>query len=296
MHIGIVDLMATTARGLAQNQFARLVESSLPRGAEHVEISTVDLDPQADWLGSPGSPRDWDLITSFDAVIVTGAEPQTAELKVDPSFALVGRILDATASRAVSVLFSCLSAHAALGHIYGLSRRRLGEKCVGVLPHTVAPSSGEITAGLPQHVTMPHSRWNTVRRTELAEAGVRLALLAGTGDWAIATSPDGFRYTFVQGHPEYFSDTLWREYRRDVKRFLYGESDDYPSLPSNYFAAAHVEAFDAFCRYAQNNRRAGTFAAFPEAPPALEDARAWAYAARVLTANWTRNVLETLNA
>jgi homoserine O-succinyltransferase len=288
--------MATTARRLAQNQFARLLESSLPRGAERVEIIAVDLDSHASWPGSPGTADDWDLIASFDALIVTGAEPQAAELRVDPSFALVGKILDATSARAVPVLFSCLSAHAALGHLYGVRRRRLAEKCIGVLPHTVAPNSSGLTAGMSQQMAMPHSRWNTIRRTDMVEAGVPLAILVGTDDWAVATSPDGVRYTFVQSHPEYFSDTLLREYRRDVRRFLDGESDTYPCMPRGYFSATHAGVLAAFSRHARNNRSAATFAAFPEIRLGPESAQTWTSTARVLTANWTRNVLEVLNA
>ncbi len=37
---------------------------------------------------------------------------------------------------------------------------------------------------------------------------------------------------FLQGHPEYDADTLAREYRRDVGRFLAGERADAPAPPA----------------------------------------------------------------
>jgi homoserine O-succinyltransferase/O-acetyltransferase len=40
----------------------------------------------------------------------------------------------------------------------------------------------------------------------------------------------------LQGHPEYSADTLSREYRRDVIRFLNGDRDTYPDVPDNYFS------------------------------------------------------------
>ncbi len=57
---------------------------------------------------------------------------------------------------------------------------------------------------------------------------------------------DGSFFLFFQGHPEYDADTLFREYRRDVARFLGGEREAYPALPQNYFddvATALAEAF-----------------------------------------------------
>ncbi len=47
---------------------------------------------------------------------------------------------------------------------------------------------------------------------------------------------------------EYEADTLLREYRRDVARFLAGEREHYPPLPLGYFddgAAAVATAFQA---------------------------------------------------
>ena len=42
-------------------------------------------------------------------------------------------------------------------------------------------------------------------------------------------------FVFFQGHPEYDSDTLLREYRRDVGRYLNHEATTYPSIPRGYF-------------------------------------------------------------
>jgi len=42
-------------------------------------------------------------------------------------------------------------------------------------------------------------------------------------------------FVFFQGHPEYESNTLLSEYRRDVGRFLRMETDIYPSMPQGYF-------------------------------------------------------------
>ena len=59
---------------------------------------------------------------------------------------------------------------------------------------------------------------------ESEEAGVHLAV-----------SPDGFRQVFFQGHPEYDTISLLKEYKREVGRFIAGARRDYPPFPDNYF-------------------------------------------------------------
>jgi homoserine O-succinyltransferase len=39
---------------------------------------------------------------------------------------------------------------------------------------------------------------------------------------------------FFQGHPEYDTVSLFKEYKREVSRFAAGERRDYPPFPENY--------------------------------------------------------------
>ena len=62
---------------------------------------------------------------------------------------------------------------------------------------------------------------------------------------------------FLQGHPEYEADTLAREYRRDLMRFLRGEAAAAPRLPADYYppdAAAAVANFAAPRRWRRPKR------------------------------------------
>jgi homoserine O-succinyltransferase len=52
-------------------------------------------------------------------------------------------------------------------------------------------------------------------------------------------------FLFFQGHPEYESDTLMREYRRDIGRYFKRETTQYPLMPHNYFDRDTVDALDA---------------------------------------------------
>jgi len=62
-------------------------------------------------------------------------------------------------------------------------------------------------------------------------------------------------FVFFQGHPEYESSTLLLEYRRDVSRYLRGETDTYPSIPRGYFDDDTMIRLSAIQQEAKANPR-----------------------------------------
>jgi len=101
---------------------------------------------------------------------------------------------------------------------------------------------------------LPHSRWNGVPEDELTDRGY--SILTRTTDAGVDTFVKQQQSLFVyfQGHPEYESDTLLREYRRDVGRYLRQESEVYPSMPRNYFDRETAEALVALQEKAVSGR------------------------------------------
>jgi homoserine O-succinyltransferase len=53
----------------------------------------------------------------------------------------------------------------------------------------------------------------------------------------LAVSPDLFRIVFFQGHPEYDSVSLLKEYKREVALYLEKSTTEYPPFPSNYLSS-----------------------------------------------------------
>ena len=90
---------------------------------------------------------------------------------------------------------------------------------------------------------------------------------------------------FMQGHPEYDADTLAREYRRDMLRFLNGEARTAPSFPAHYFPPAVAAVLAEFAERAAAAPSADLAAAFPAEALAL-DAAPWRAAGVRLFANW----------
>ena len=62
---------------------------------------------------------------------------------------------------------------------------------------------------------------------------------------------------FLQGHPEYEADTLAREHRRDLMRFLRGEAASPPHSPAHYYPPDAAAAVADFARRADGGARRG---------------------------------------
>jgi len=86
---------------------------------------------------------------------------------------------------------------------------------------------------------------------------------------------------FLQGHPEYDADTLAREYRRDVQRFMSSELSAPPLPPRDYFPPAVAARVAAWVERSSN----GVPSEFP--PEALlQGEAAWRAASVRLFRNW----------
>lgn len=170
-----------------------------------------------------------------DAMIVTGCEPRAARLDQEPYWRQMQRLVDWARHRTLSTLWSCLAAHAATLHLAGIQRRRAPKKVSGVFRFSQCASDWA-GAGAAE-ITVPHSRHNGLAREELEREGFII------GSFAPEVGVDRFwreepsLFVFMQGHPEYDADTLLKEYRRDVLRYISGERADYPEQPKNYFSA-----------------------------------------------------------
>ena len=76
------------------------------------------------------------------------------------------------------------------------------------------------SAGMILRWSVPHSRYNELPEEALISRGYRvLSRSSQTGADLFVGNRDSLD-VFFQGHPEYEPDTLLREYRRDVGRFL----------------------------------------------------------------------------
>ena len=109
----------------------------------------------------------------------------------------------------------------------------------------------------------------------------------------LAVSPDQFSLVFFQGHPEYDTHSLLKEYKREVNRFIIGEREDYPPYPEHYFNEEAQALANHYQEHVMDMLKIGeTPLRFPESQiePLLENT--WRDTAKAIVNNWLGMVYE----
>ena len=228
--------------------------------------------------------------SQFDGVIITGTEPKQPNLRNEPYWGVLADVFDWAERHTASAILSCLAAHASVLHSDGINRYPLPDKQFGVFE---SRKSGDhsLMNDTAERVRFPHSRWNEVREEDLAAAGY--TVLAKSADAGVDTFVKKKReslFVHFQGHPEYGAQTLFKEYRRDIKRFLNHERETYPSMPRGYFDASAVGLLDKFETVAMADRRDEVMTSFPEGAVIGGLQNEWHATAACVYRNWVRHV------
>jgi homoserine O-succinyltransferase len=226
-------------------------------------------------------------------LIVTGSNPIEINIEDEPYWSDLVEVLSWAREHVCSTLLSCLSAHAAMTIFDRVDRTRLAEKCAGVFSHHVKLSH-PLADGLEPEILLPHSRWNSVPREALEDAGYDVIIHSDVTGWTVASrDEDGRQMVLVQGHPEYDPSSLLREYRRDAGRYVRGERSEVPLLPFHCVSSQDWEALEQFHREIVLDQRDPTL--FEEF--AFEDMGArvpwpWRTLASRFFTNWVTSVVQ----
>jgi homoserine O-succinyltransferase len=227
----------------------------------------------------------------FDGVIITGTEPRQPNLKDEPYWRVLTDVFDWAERSTASTVLSCLAAHAGVLHSDGIERHRLPDKQFGVLESRRACNHALMNR-IPERVRFPHSRWNEVREDELTSAGyVVLAKSADAGVDTFVKKKRESLFVHFQGHPEYGVHTLFKEYRRDIKRFLNRERETYPTMPVGYFDESAARLLREFQESAMADRREEVMASFPEQAIVSGLRNGWHSTAACVYRNWLQYLL-----
>ncbi|MEG2530850.1 MAG: homoserine O-succinyltransferase [Raoultibacter sp.] len=165
----------------------------------------------------------------YDGMIITGAPVEKLAFEDVDYWPELCEIMEWADSNVHSTLHICWGAQAGIYHHYGVPKYSLDQKMFGVFEHKLVKTSSPLVRGFDDTFQAPHSR-NTEVHAEDIEANPDLELIATSPEAGvyIAKSTDS-RNFFVFGHPEYDTDTLAREYARDVEKGLD------PAVPAHYF-------------------------------------------------------------
>jgi homoserine O-succinyltransferase len=228
-----------------------------------------------------------DLLGSrFDGAIVTGTEPRQPDLRDEPYWPVLTEVLEWAESSTTSTVLSCLAAHAGVLYSDAIPRHRLPDKQFGVFEYKKVRDHA-LTEGVGDAMQIPHSRWNEVRADALASRGYEiLTQSAEAGVDLFVKEKKESLFVYFQGHPEYSTRTLLKEFRRDVKRFLRRERETYPTMPVRYFDAAAVKLLSDFRESVAANPGEHQLAQFPGAAIARALHATWRESASTVYRNW----------
>jgi homoserine O-succinyltransferase len=288
--IGLVNNMPDAACEATERQFLDLIAAVTPDMAVRLKLFSIPEIPRADSMRELLAPRYHDVAalwdTRLDGLIVTGTEPRAAKLTDEPYWPTMTRLVDWARENTASTIWSCLAAHVAVLHADGIERRPLKKKLFGVFDCDAVAAHPLMTGVTRPRV--PHSRYNDLPAAALTASGYGLlgrSEAAGVDAFA-REERGGSLFVFFQGHPEYDANSLAREYRRDVGRYLRGEREHYPAVPQGYLNDGARTLANAFRVRAIDDRRAELIADFPMA--AIESGldNTWRRSAIGVYRNW----------
>ena len=300
LHVGFLNMMPDAALQATERQFIRLVGGCNRIAQFYVYPFSLDGLPRSqetlDYIDHYYNTFDELKESGIDALIITGANVATPSLDQEPFWEPLMEVVDWARDNVASTLCSCLATHAVLQRFYGIERRPMATKKWGVFSHRTAFEGHPLLRGINTRFDVPHSRFNDISREQLEQAGLSVLVESDEGGVHMAVSEDHFRAIFFQGHPEYDINSLLKEYKREVYRYLKGEVKESPPFPRHYFPETARAALDRFMSQAQTALRRG------DPMPELDDDEltsmldnTWCDTGRAIISNWLGLVYQLTN-
>jgi homoserine O-succinyltransferase len=294
VRIALINNMPDPAMEDTELQFFELLETAADRVPVSIKLFSLPGVPR----GDRGKQRLSDFYygiedlwsSRFDGVIITGTEPHQPDLRQEPYWPAMVNVFDWAERHTASTVLSCLAAHAGVLYSDGISRHPMWYKMCGVFEskrvrhHALTKQTTDLQ--------FPHSRWNEVREDELTAGGYSvLTRSAEAGVDCFVKKKRKSLFVHFQGHPEYGAQTLFKEYRRDLRRFLNAERKTYPYIPHGYFDAAAAQLLTEFREKALSDPRIERMADFPETAVTANLRKTWHTAAISVYRNWLHYML-----
>jgi len=300
LHIGFLNMMPDAALEATERQFIRLIGGCNRIAQFFVYPFSLDSLPRSpetlDYIDKYYSSFDNLRESGLDALIITGANVINPALDQEPFWSPLMEVVNWARDNVASTLCSCLATHAVLKRFYGIERQALSEKRWGVYSHRVAIPRHPLLREINTRFDVPHSRFNDISREQLEQAGLTVLAESETGGVHMAVSSDQFRAIFFQGHPEYDTNSLLKEYKREVIRYLNGHLHQEPPFPQNYFSEKAARIAERFIREAERalweDRPLQDFLE-REIEPELDNT--WGDTAKAIINNWLGLVYQLTN-
>lgn len=299
LHIGILNLMPDAALRATERQFIKPMASGGEMRQVNVRIHLFTLQ------GVERSQEARDYINrcyerfedikpkGLDGLIITGAPPLKDNILEEAYASALDDVVDWASETVLSTWFSCLSVQYVAKRWLGIDRTRMRSKLWGVYSHKVCATSHPLVRNIAARFNCVHSRYYDVDAESIEHKGfIVLARCEANEQFLLAASADGLKTVLCQGHPEYDTISLLKEYKREVDAFLAGKRPDYPPSPASYFDE-ETERNLAVCRdRLLNASGSGSSACVLSAVSEDSIANTWAETSGELFGNWLRLIYQ----
>jgi homoserine O-succinyltransferase len=293
IEIGLVNNMPDAALVAAERRFAELLDGSDLGLDVRLRLFSLSGVERGARTRQAMADRYRDIAAlktaGLDAIIVTGAEPRTPDLRAEPYWDELANLIDWARTGTLSALWSCLAAHAAVLRLDGIERQPLAKKCSGVFA-CERVADHPLVAGMADGVTAPHSRRNDLPVGDLVAHGYQMLTRSAEIGADVFVREEPSLFVFFQGHPEYAADALLLEYCRDVGRHLRGQQAQPPAPPVGYFDPTTEAAFRDLAEEAIRAPSSRLMRRCAEIAAAFKPRQTWREPARMLFRNWVGQV------
>ncbi|SFV86887.1 Homoserine O-succinyltransferase [hydrothermal vent metagenome] len=289
LHIGLLNMMPDAALEATERQFFRLIGHSNEIAQFYLHPFTLPSIQRGEkaqkHINAHYQSFDEIKTQGLDALIITGAQIKDTDLQKAPFYQQLKEVVDWSYKKVTSTLCSCLATHSVLEFRYQQKRQIIanGKKCWGVFPHQVQDRTHPLMKGVNTQFDVPHSRYNAISKAQFEQAGVKILVDSKVGAH-LCVSEDLLRMVFFQGHPEYDTISLLKEYKREVIAYLEKTRVDYPPFPEHYLSEQNKAILNEF----KIKLLAGEFkiSDFPEALINQTLGNTWHDAAIAIINNW----------
>lgn len=297
LHIGILNMMPDAALEATERQFLRLVGGCNQIAQFHIHLFTIEgiqRGPEAQsHIDRFYEPFETIKQQGLDGLIVSGANVTHAHLQNEVFWQPLSEVFEWAKDNVTSILCSCLATHALIQYCHQIVRTHHDIKRWGVFTHYVVDRSHPLVADINTRFDVVHSRFNSVFRKDLEQAGLKVLVESPDVGVHLAVSQDGFRMVFFQGHPEYDAISLMKEYKRELFAWYNGQREDLPPYPANYFSPQAIAVLEDYTsRLEQAREQHAEMLEFPESAiiPHLDNT--WRDTAKAVFNNWLGQIYQ----
>ncbi len=221
LHIGFFNMMPDAALEATERQWFRLIGESNRIAQIHIHPFNLPVVPRGEKAQAYIDKfyDDFEQLkqNGLDALIITGANEETNPHVSDlENWSTLKDALQWAYDNVTSTICACIACHALMTYQYNQPPHWRKEKRLGIFSHNVLNKEHPLVRGMNTKFDAPHSRYSEISKEQFNDAGMQTLVEGKDSGVYMATSPDGFRQICLQGHPEYDTMSLLKEYKRDV--------------------------------------------------------------------------------